>query len=406
MATLTELDVLSDENVTDPYPFFELMRNEHPAHYSEKYRAWFLYRHADVLAALRSPAFSSDRVMPFYRSLPPEQQEIRKPTFDILQHWMVFLDPPNHTRLRKLVMPAFTPKAAARLRDRIQTVVDEAIDAVRDRERFDFVREFAYPVPAIVIAEMLGIPREDRDRFKEWSDHILTLVFGAKGAPDRAERAQQALVQLADYLREHIRMVRKRPADDIIGSLVRTDQADPPLSDEELIATCVLLIFGGHETTTNLLANGTRALLVNDQWHTLRDDPDRVRTAVEELLRYDGPSKMIQRRLDDDVELHGQTMQRGQQVYLVQSSANRDPRAFDHPDTLDLSRAPNAHVTFGFGLHHCLGNFLARIEGQVVFETVTRELPGLARADGGREEWVPTLISRGMHVFDVVNRRV
>jgi cytochrome P450 len=402
MTTSVNADVLSDDNVADPYPFFAEMREQCPVQWSDQYRAWFIFRYQDVVAALRDPVYSSDRVMPVYRDhLSPEQQEARRATFDILQHWMVFLDPPDHTRLRKLVMPAFTPKAIAQLRSRVDGVVQEAVEGLRGRDEVDFVHDFAYPIPAVVIAEIMGIPKEDRERFKAWSDEILVLVFGSKNTADRKSRAQQSLVELADYMRRHIEQRRRHPQDDLVSALIASDLADPPLTDEELIATCALLLFGGHETTTNLIANGTRALLAHpQQWDLLRADPTLVPSAVEELLRYDGPSKMIMRQLSADVQLHRRQMRAGDSVYLVQGAANRDPAAFENPDALDIRRNPNRHVTFGFGLHHCLGNFLARLEGASVFHALATTVPNLQTIEG-TDHWIPTLISRGMHSYRV-----
>lgn len=400
--TAADLDVLSETNVADPYEFFTHMRHEHPVHWSDRYRAWFLYRYHDVFEALRHPAYSSDRVMPIYRDhLSPEQQALRKPTFDVLQHWMVFLDPPDHTRLRQLVMPAFTPKAIGAMRPQVDSVVREAVAAIRDVEEFDLVRDLAYPIPAVVIAEIMGVPREERDLFKKWSDQILVLIFGSKSTADRSTRAQQGLADLVDYLKELIALRRNQPREDLISALIASDKADPPLTDDELVATCALLIFGGHETTTNLIANGTKALLENpDQWDRLRQDGSLLSATVEELLRYDGPSKMIMRRLVDDVEVAGTTMRAGDSVYLVQGSANRDEAVFEAPARLMIDRKPNRHVAFGFGLHHCLGNFLARIEGLSVFETITHELPHLKPVPGS-DTWIPALINRGMHSYRV-----
>lgn len=394
-------DILAGDRLADPYPYFATMLEHDPVHWNAKYRAWFLHRHEDVQWALRHPAFSSDRVRPVYeRHLSPEQRHQRQPSFDVLQHWMVFLDPPEHTRLRKLVMPAFSPKAVARLQPRVEQVVRETLATLGDRDRFDFVRDFAYPIPAIVIAEMLGVPACDRDRFKMWSDDILTLVFGAEGDAGRRDRAQRGLVELTDYLRALITEIRRAPRDDLISGLVTVHEVDPPLSDQEIISTCALLVFGGHETTTNLLANGVRQLLLHpDQWRLLRDEPNRIGTAVEELLRYDGPSRLEARMLVEDVELRGKTLRAGQSVFLVQSAANRDPDVFEHPHGLDITRQKNPHVGFGFGVHHCLGNFLARLEAKVTIPAVIAQLPDLAL--DGAEEWHPTMMSRGMKSMPV-----
>lgn len=401
MDTAIDDEMLAGDRLADPYPYFAQLLEVDPVHWNKRYRAWFVHKHEDVLWALRNPAFSSDRVRPvFEERMSLAQREARQPTFDVLRHWMVFLDPPEHTRLRKLVMPAFSPKAVAKMRPRVEQVVQETLESLEGVESFDFIRDFAYPIPAIVVAELIGVPAEHRDRFKKWSDDILTLVFGAEGQADRRELAQQGLVELTDYLRELVVEIRANPGENIISSLVSSHELEPPLSDDEIISTCALLVFGGHETTTNLIANGTRQLLLNpDQLQLLREDPRRIGPAVEELLRFDGPSRLEARLLVEDVELRGKRMKAGDNVYLVQSAANRDPEVFDRPHELDITRPKNNHVGFGFGVHHCLGNFLARLEATVAIEAVIARMPDLALA--GPETWHPTIMSRGMQTMPV-----
>ncbi len=394
-------DMLGGERLANPYPYFARMLEHDPVHWNERFRAWFVHKHEDVLWALRHPAFSSDRVRPVYeKHLSPQRRAERQPTFDVLRHWMVFLDPPEHTRLRKMVMPAFSPKAVARMRPRVEQVVQDTLAQLEGRRSFDFISDFAYPIPAIVVAELIGVPAEDRDKFKKWSDDILTLVFGAEGQADRRELAQQGLIELTDYLRALIAEIRKAPGHDIISSLIQAHEVEPPLTDDEIVATCALLVFGGHETTTNLIANGTRQLLLHpDQWELLRRKPELIGSAVEELLRFDGPSRLEARLLVEDVELRGKTLRAGDNVFLVQSAANRDPEVFTDPDTLDITRQKNTHVGFGFGVHHCLGNFLARLEATVAIAAVIEAMPDLAL--DGPETWHPTMMSRGMKTMPV-----
>lgn len=395
-------DVLRADRLADPYPYFAALREHDPVHWNERHRAWFLHRHDDLIDALRNPAFSSDRIRPVWENrLSDEQRAARKPTFDILLDWMVFLDPPEHTRLRKLAMPAFSPSAISKLEPAVAKIVGTAVDAVADRDSFDLVTDLAYPIPAIVIAELMGVPAQDRDLFKEWSDAILVLVFGAEGDRSRHERAQQGLVELADYLRDLVRHYKASPGDNVISRLLDSRELDPPLTENEIVSTCALLIFGGHETTTNLIANGTRVLMSHpEQLEALRGDAELLRPAVEELLRYDGPSKMEMRLMAEDVDLRGATLRRGDSVFLVQAAANRDPDAFPDPDRLDLARRPNRHIGFGHGVHHCLGNFLARLEGSVALDAIARRLPGL-RPGATEPSWHATLISRGMTSFPV-----
>jgi len=393
-------DMLSPDRVVDPYPFFEQLRESDPLHWNDHYRAWFLSRWEDVNSALRDPRFSSDRVRPVFETkLSVEQQEARRPMFEILQNWMVFNDPPDHTRLRGLVSRAFTPSAVEELRPRIEEVVTEQVAAVRSRGEMDLIRDFAFPIPAVVIAEMLGVPAADRDLFKDWSDAIMVLIFGAAGVAGRREAAQKSLVELAQYLRELIQRYRNSPADNILSKLIGAQESDDRLSDDEIISTCTLVLFGGHETTTNLIGNGIRALLANaDQLDRLRDGEVTMQTAIEELLRFDGPSKMEVRMASEPVEMHGRTIAAGDQVYLIQAAANRDPDVFHSADSLILDRHPNRHCGFGFGIHYCLGAPIARLEGAIAIRALVESLNGL-RATPSGEVWHPTLISRGMSSF-------
>lgn len=395
-------DMLTPERVTDPYPFFEELRSSDPVHWSDRYRAWFVCRWDDVFTALRDPRFSSDRVKSvFDTKLTDQQRSERKPMFDILQYWMVFNDPPDHTRLRGLVNRAFTPKAVADLRPRIEQVVAAQIDEIRDLGSVDLIRDFAFPIPAVVIAEMMGVPSDERHLFKEWSDSIMALVFGAAGVEGRREQAQASMMELVAYLQDLVTHFRVHPAKNLIGDLIGAQEADDRLSDEEIVSTCTLVLFGGHETTTNLIGNGTRALLqFPGQYDRLVNDPNLLSTAIEELLRFDGPSKMEVRRAIADIELRGKTIREGDQVYFVQSAANRDPEQFPNPNELDIGRDPNRHCGFGFGIHYCMGAPIARLEGSIAIDALIRSLPGLRIGDEA-EIWHPTLISRGMQSFPV-----
>ena len=394
-------EVLSPERIADPHSYFSVLREHDPVHWNEKYRAWFIHRYDDVLDALRDPRFSSERIGAAYDRLTEEQKAERQPTYDILMDWLVFRDPPDHTRLRRLVSRAFTPRAVEAWRERVTGVVDDLIEGLSVRDRFDLIEDFAYPIPAVVIAEMMGVPPDDRDRFKDWSDDVMILVFGARGVGDRRARAQQGLVELAAYLGELVAHYRQHPADNIISNLVEASEGEDSLEDPEIVANCVLFLFGGHETTTNLIGNGIRVLLNHpDQLQKLRDDLSLIKPAVEEILRFDGPSKMEVRTLADPVEMGGKTLPAGDMVYLVQHAANRDPDAFDQPDQFDIARDPNNHIGFGFGLHFCLGASVARLEGTIALEALVRRLPNLELGPEP-EVWVPTMLSRGLEHLPV-----
>ncbi|MCY3559770.1 MAG: cytochrome P450 [bacterium] len=404
LAGTAAVDLLTPERVADPYPVFAELRRNRPVFYNEHYRAWFILRHDHLLAALKDTRFSSDRIRPvFEHKLSEAQRRERAPTYRILGEWMVFRDPPDHTRLRQLVSRAFTPRAVARWQPRILEVVDSLLAELAPRGRMDVISDFAYPLPAVVIAEMMGVPATDRDLFKDWSDDLMVLVFGARGTAGRRERAQSGLLELSDYLSGLVRRFRAAPAANLISALIRAQEGDERLTDDEITGTCILLLFGGHETTTNLIGNGLHALLRHpEELERLvaRSDADGLRAAIEEILRFDGPSKMQVRMAATDIDVAGHLIRRHDMVYLVQAAANRDPDVFADPDRFDLQRNPTDHVGFGFGLHYCLGAAVARLEGSIALDALARRLPDLR---GGPEppEWHPTLISRGMASFPV-----
>jgi cytochrome P450 len=267
----------------------------------------------------------------------------------------------------------------------------------------ELIRDFAYLLPVTVIAELLGVPARDHEKIKDWSDEITLFIFGAIGVPDRRQRAQRAISELAEYLKAIIAQRRREPQDDLISALIAAQEQTDTLSDEEIVATCSLVLFGGHETTTNLISSSTHALLRNpEQMEKLRNDPSLITTAVEEFLRYDGPSKAMVRIALEDFELRGKQIKTGQRLLLMQSAANHDPERFDNPDSLDLTRSPNPHVAFGYGIHFCLGAPLARIETAVTINTILRRLPNLRLdIEPSQLEWQPQIVSRALKALPV-----
>ena len=386
-------DLLSPQAVADPYSYFAVLRTEDPVHWNERHGSWVLTRYDDVLAGFRDPRLSSDRVVRAIESKTSAcDRDTLEPTVRNLSRWMVFLDPPDHERLRGLVSRAFSPRAIQSLRTRIEHVVAELLDAA-DGGRMDVVGDFASVLPATVIAEMLGVPVADHERFKAWSDDIGDVVFGALGDAGRYKRAREGFVALDGYFRDLIGRYRREPQDNLITALVRAEQRGDVLTEDEVVSTCTLLLFAGHETTTDLLANGVLALLRHpDQMERLREEPWLVPSAVEEFLRYDGPSKLQVRRVVREVELRGKRLRPGDRVLLAQCAANRDPEVFHEPDRLDVARPDNRHVGFGYGIHFCLGASLARLEAQAAFDALVR-LPSLT-LDTDSVRWRPELLSR------------
>lgn len=398
-------NLLSPAAVADPHPVLAGIRDADPVFWSERYRSWILTRYADVQAALRDPRFSADRITPYLRAQTARgnADPATLSAFAVLRDWMVFKDPPDHTRLRRLLHRAFTPRAVDDMSDLVRLLTDDLLDplAAERGGEIDVIGSFAYPLTATVIAEMLGVPREDRDRFKQWSDRITALVFGAMEDPGRHARTQQAMSELTAYLSVLVDRYARRPAPNLISALVRARDEGDALSHDEVIATCALLLFAGHETTTNLIGNGLLALLRHPhQLEALRTGRASVHAAVEEFLRYDGPSKIAVRVLAEDVTVRGRRLAAGSRVFLAQSAANRDPDVFERPDALDIARADNPHLGFGFGIHYCLGAPLARLEASIAVPAVLRRLPGLALATGDLS-WQPVLVSRGLEKLPV-----
>ncbi len=394
--------MLSPAAVADPYPYFARCRQSDPVAWNERYRSWFLYRYDVNVAAVRDRRFSSDRITPVIereRARDVPDHELVQ-TLELLDGWMVFRDPPEHSRLRRLVNKAFTPRTVEHMREQVERVTDELVDAAEQQASrdgtFDLLRAVAYPLPAIVIAGMLGVPAQDRDQFKQWSDDISALVFGGLEDSSRHERARTGMAQLVRYMTEFVERARRDPQDDLATALVQAHDRDEALSEAEVVATCVNLLFGGHETTTNLIANGVLALLRSpEQARLLRDDPGLASRAVEELLRYDGPAKAVVRVAAEDIDLRGRRISAGDRVFLLPAAANRDPEVFDRPDELDITREDNPHLSFGAGMHYCLGASLARLEGSVAIPRILARFPHL-RLTEQPLTWQPVLLTRGL----------
>ncbi len=365
---------------SDPYPVLAQLRELAPVHWSDAWGFWVATRYADVATIIRDPRrFSNVGRSVAVERLPTEQRERLEPMFESFRVGMPSMDPPAHTRLRTLVNKAVTPSRVEAMRPRIQAIFDELLDATIDAGRTDLITSIAYPFPAIVVAELVGLPLEDRDQFKRWSVDIISLHSTGRPNPEAGERAWVAWQATRDWLRGLIAERRARPTDDVMSSLVNEQIDGDSLSEVEIISTLVTLMTAGHETTTGLIGNGIVALLTNpSEMRRLREDASLVPTAVEEVLRYETPFPRAWRRTTVDVELSGVTIPAGEIVSGSLAAANRDPEAFPDPDRFDVGRQPNRHLGLGGGVHFCLGAPLAKLEGQIALGTLIRRLPGLA----------------------------
>jgi cytochrome P450 len=396
-----DLDLKSLPNVANPFPLYRWLRDHEPVHWSRSLNAWAVTRYADVLDIFTQPlTFSSDRFRKIdekYASRRPAVQAVS----EILDDWLVFRDPPDHTRLRSLLQKSFTPTHLGNSQARIQATVDGLLDLVAGRGEMDFIRAVAFPLPATVIAVLLGAPTEDIELIKDWSDALAAYLGGAVGSQDNFSQARQGVAHLVDYFRTLLRERWKNPRDDLMSLMLRAEHEGQHLSRDEVLANCVLLLFAGHETTTNLLGNGLFHLLRHPEpLRLLQQNPALTAEAVEEFLRYDGPVPATIKVATEDVEWHGYTIRRGDMVLPFMSSANRDPRQFPDPDALDIRRTPNRNVAFAYGIHFCLGAPLARLEGQITFATVLRRLPGLA-LQSAEPRWKPMIFLRGLESLGV-----
>lgn len=403
--SVEDVDLMAADAVVDPYAALAPLREAGTGvHWNEAFGGWLVTRYDDVRDALHDwERLSSDRVSGFYeRKLAGPDRAVYEPTYEVLRRWMVFVDPPDHRRLRTLVDHAFKPRTLDAREPAIAALVDELLDPLDGR--VDWVESFAYLLPVLVISDFLGVPPADRELIKGWSTTILQLIFGDYTVPDRHERARDAFVAFGDYLRKHVADRRRRPGDDLVTELIQAREEGQALSEDEIVATCVLLLFGGHETTTNLLANGLLALLRHpEQLARLRSEGDALgKWPVEEMLRWDGPSKAAPRVARVDHERGGQRVRAGDKVLIVQCAGNRDPRQFERAEAFDVGRKPNAHLTFGYGIHYCIGAPLARVEGRLAFPRLLERFRAVELDGGAPLRWHPTILSRSLVSLPVV----
>ena len=371
-----EFDPRSPAFRANPYPFYDMLRAFAPIFYWQPWGMWFLTTHEDCHALLRDDRFGH---LPLsVAAAPPSQRAL----WQMQTNWLLTMNPPDHTRLRGLVQKAFTPRAVAQLRATIQRLTDALIDRMAEKEQVDVIADLAYPLPVAVICEMLGVPLADQGRFHAWSAalvHSLDLT----DEPAVYNRASVAAAEMTAYFDALLAERRAQPQTDILSALVAAEEAGDRLTTEELFGTCALLLVAGHETTVNLIGNGTLALLRHpDQWQRLHNEPGLIASAVEELLRYDSPVQLTSRAALTDVTYKGQRFPRGTFVTFLLGAANHDPAVFADPARLDVGRANNRHLAFGGGIHYCLGAPLARLEGEIALGTLARRLPTLALAGG------------------------
>jgi pimeloyl-[acyl-carrier protein] synthase len=395
---LSLYQLLDPAVLANPYPLFHRLRTEDPVHWDPFLHAWIVTRYTDVLEVLHT--FSAQRTHT-PEKLRAMGLSAMTPIAELMVKQMLFMDPPQHTRLRKLASHAFTPARVAVLRSHIQEIVARLLEKVQGVGRMDVIKDLAEPLPAIVTAEMLGVPVSDREQLKTWSADFAEMLGNFQHNPDSAPRMLRTVRDMTAYFRDVICVQRDHPREGLVHSLMAAEVDGDRLSDEEVVATSIVTMVGGQETTTNLIGNGVLTLLRNPgEMQRLRGDLSLIPSAVEEMLRYESPSQHTGRLAPVDRELGGKVIRQRQAVMAVMAAANRDPERFPDPDRFDVGRADNRHLAFGYAAHFCFGAALARIEGQEAFEAIVRRVPEL-RLEPGPLVWRTNSGLRGVTALNV-----
>jgi pimeloyl-[acyl-carrier protein] synthase len=396
---LSLFHLMDPEVLADPYPLYRRLRDEDPVHWDPFLHAWVVTRYNDVVQVLHH--FSANRT-PSPEQLSGMGLSALNPIAEVMVRQMLFLDPPNHTRLRALAQAAFTVRRVEQLRSHIQEIMNGLLDRVIANGRMDLVADFASPAPAIVTAELLGVPVADHQQLKQWSADFAEMLGNFQHNPDRIPKILRSVQEMTSYFRSAMQEQRLNPQDGLLSAMMAARVDGAMLNEEEIIANLIVTMVGGQETTTNLIGNGTLTLLRNPEVvKRLRADASLMPGAVEELLRYESPSQHTARLAPADVELGGKQIRKRQAVMAVMGAANRDPERFPDPDKLDIERKDNRHVAFGWAAHFCFGAPLARLEGQIAFGTILNRLPNLALDAAAPLEWRNNMGLRGLTALPV-----
>lgn len=386
--------LLEPEILANPYPLFRLLRETDPVHWDPFLHVWVVTRYQDVVTVLHH--FSAD-CTPTPEQLSAMGCSELNPIAQVMVKQMLFMDGAAHARLRGLAACAFTPARVAALRRHIEEITDRLLDSIDGKNAIDLIAQFAEPLPAIVTAEMLGVPVSDHPRLKCWSAAFAEMLGNFQLNPDRAARVLGVVEEMTGYFRSTIRALEKNPREGLIHSLMTAEVNGGRLTEEEVIANCIVTMVGGQETTTNLIGNGILTLARHpEQMDWLRQHPEKIQPAVEELLRYESPSQRTVRLAPADVELGGKRIRKRQAVIAIMAAGNRDPERFPDPDRLDLERADNRHLAFGWAAHFCFGAPLARMEGQIAFSALLRRFPEIRLEDRAPIVWRENLGLRGL----------
>ena len=403
-----KFDLKTPGAIRDPAPIFAAMLQEQPVHYSASLKGWVVAGYDDVKLALTDPRFSVEKMSPFAEHMADgaDAQKIQELT-RIFGGWMVFKDPPAHTRLRQVLQQPFKPRAMEDLRPAIIQIAEDvaAEMAPKAGEVVDFIAAFANPLPARVIATLIGVDLSMVGQLTVWSSHIGKFIFSARATPDKYDRAYTALMEIEVFYRQIIADHRHDPRDDMLSQMIAYDSAGEPLDDDEIVSMLILFLFAGHETTTNLITNGMLALLQNPaQMARLRADFRLLPGAIEEFLRFQGPVQTVVRIAKEDINMAGVTIRAGERVFALVAASHRDQSIFENAHDVDITRRQNPHVAFGFGIHMCIGAPLARIEGQEAFRTLLTHFDDF-RLETAALSWRDDFVARGLETLPISFQR-
>ncbi len=397
--------LFSDEILQDPYPTYARLHEEGPLHYVDvgsKWAVWSVFSHAECSSIAKDPRLSAKRAKQMLLPLPLSRQSEFSELARMLGLWLIFMDPPEHTRLRKLLNKGFSAAAVEGLRPQAEAIVDQMLKPLQHGSEVELMSEFANPMPVRIISELLGVPQALHGTFVNASRAIAVFRGNPNRTVEEARAAQDALIELTEFFRRTVAERRRNKGTDLISLLIDIEEEGEVLTEEELYAQCIALLFAGHETTRNLIGNGMYTLLQHPQETAeLRERPEMIRSAVEELLRYESPVQFTARVLKEDIEVCGQEIRKGWTVLCMLGAANRDPKQFKEPNQLDLKRLNNQHLAFSAGLHFCIGAQLARLEGQIALLNLVQRFPEM-KLTGPRPEWASTFGFRGLKSLPVI----
>lgn len=396
---MSKIDFLNEKFIRNPYPAYSEVRDQDPVYrflMPNGHYAWIITRYDDAVEVLNDSRFVTNP--PYLAENMGQSGPLHK---EIISRNLLSVNPSDHRRLRRLIQKAFTPRMIERLRGRIGEISNELLDKVQDKGEMNLIEDFAFPLPIIVICEMLGVPIEDQDKFHEWSN----VIMEGFSNPQFEEQSDAVMMAFVDYLQDLIAKRRNNLQEDLISDLISVEDEGDVLTEHELYALVFVLIIAGHETTVNLIGNGILALLEHpEQKERLQSHPELIHSAIEEILRYNGPAEVSNIRwVTEDVELRGKQIRKGEMLFISFSSADRDSEQFTDPDTFDITREANNHIAFGKGIHYCLGGPLARLEGEIAIGMVLRRMPELRlKSASDSLKWRPGMIIRGLEEIPVL----